>query len=101
MNTDSVKLIDHITFGDSTNVIVNFPGQGIVECTYKADTTKDPIWFDLYIKVANDNKPLKGLVKFIDANTLKWQLFLGVERPADFVEETKKNTVILKRAGRN
>lgn len=96
-NNDSLKLISYLSFIDSSGVYLALPGQGTIECIYKTDTSKDPIWFDLFIKSAGDDKVIKGLIKFIDENTMKWELFWGSDRPADFTNETKENTVILKR----
>lgn len=92
--TDAAKEVGSFEFLDSVNIIMTIPDQSVPPGTYTIDTTKNPMWLDITIP---GGPTLKNLVKLVDANTLKWQVFFDGKRPASFVKETTENTIILKR----
>jgi hypothetical protein len=94
---DSTNQIGNIEFLDSLHLRLSIPGQGTFVSEYSFDTTKNPIWFDIILKNGDKKAILKGLVKFLDNNTLKWQIFLDGERTNSFQDETFDNTIILKK----
>jgi hypothetical protein len=91
---DAAKEVGSFEFLDSVNIIMTIPDQPVPPGTYTIDTTKNPMWLDIKIP---GGPTLKNLVKFVDANTLKWQAFFDGKRPATFVKETNDNTILLKR----
>jgi len=91
---DAAKEVGSFEFLDSINIVMTIPDQPLPPGTYTIDTTKNPMWLDITIP---GGPTLKNLIKFADANTLKWQVFFDGKRPAAFVKETSENTIILKR----
>ncbi len=91
---DAAKEVGSFEFLDSVNIIMTIPDQSVPPGTYTIDTTKNPMWLDITIP---GGPTLKNLIKLVDANTLKWQVFFDGKRPASFVKETNDNTIILKR----
>lgn len=65
---------------------------------YKADDSKDPIQIMLTVKRNGQTMHLYGLMKFVDADTIKWEVFpMAQQQPATFSENSKDTSVILKR----
>ena len=63
---------------------------------YKADYSKNPIWVDFTIKNMGQTMNLFGLVEFIDAKTIKWEVFpMGAERQTAFTLKKDSSTTIL------
>lgn len=87
-----------ITFSSNT-MIMEFEGDKASPCDYKIDYTKDPIWIDLIMKNENQEEAIPALVKFLDANTIKWELFpFASSRPTKFSSESNEineTTIIL------
>lgn len=61
-----------LNFVNSNTVIFVIAGQS-QKMTYKIDYNKKPIWLDLIIKDDTNESLMKGVVEFIDNNTIKWQ----------------------------
>ena len=95
--TDSQKVTGRLNFLDSINIFVNIPDHPMPPGTYTIDPTKTPMWFDITIKQGNKIAILKGLLKLINDNTLKWQIFQDGKRPDKFIKENSDNTIILKK----
>ena len=94
---DSEGAIGSLNFLDSSKIIVTIPGQPLPLGTYKIDTTKNPLWFDITIKQGQQELVMKGLLKLITDTTLKWQFFEDGNRASSFTKETDSNTIILKK----
>src|ERR1700724_1841799 len=58
-------------FIDSTHVKVIYPNGTYTNGVYEINFTKEPIWFDIINIQRGHRATLKGLIKFIDDNTLK------------------------------
>jgi hypothetical protein len=86
-----------LNFLDSVRVEISFVANEFIKGNYTLDTTKSPMKLDIKVGNANTSRTLKGLLAFMDNNTLKWQIFLDGKRPAQFVKETDDNTILLKR----
>ena len=70
--------------------------------TYEFDTNKTPNWVDLTVEEEDFSMKMKGLIEFIDEDTVKLELFPedGSERPSQFTPVEASNDiayVILKR----
>jgi hypothetical protein len=94
---DSLNVTGSLEFLDSINIVVTIPNQSLPPASYFIDTAKSPLWFDINFKTGNDVYKMKGLLEFIDEDTLKWQIFLNSERSSSFKDEKSENTIILKR----
>jgi uncharacterized protein (TIGR03067 family) len=89
-----------LTFSGKT-LIMEYEGEQASPCDYKIDYTKDPIWIDLIMKNEDQNEVIPALIKFIDDNTIKLEVFpFASSRPVKFSSESNElneNTIILKR----
>lgn len=74
-----------IEFIDGGRVIVSISGLQVPATNYVIDFSKDPIWFDVYV---TQNRTVKGLLQFVDDNTIKWQVFPDTDRPNDFTDSS-------------
>ena len=94
---DTEGVTGGLNFIDSVNIIVTIPGQPLPKGNYVIDTTKTPMWFDINIRDGNNILSMKGLLKLVNDNTLKWQIFNDGKRSETFTNEKSDNTIILKR----
>jgi hypothetical protein len=89
-----------ITFKFNTT-IMEFGGEVASTFDYKIDYTKDPIWMELIFKNENQKEVINALVRFIDADKIKWELFpYATSIPIKFTSEsneTNETTMILTR----
>ena len=89
-----------LTFSSNT-VVMEFEGEQASPFDYKIDYTKDPIWIDLIMKNENQKEIIPALIKFLDSNTIKWEVFpFTSSRPIKFSSESNEineTTIILKR----
>lgn len=83
-----------LEFIEGSKVVVSVSGMQIPAASYTADFSQDPIWFDVFIA---PGKAVKSLLKFVDDNTIKWQIFMDGARPMDFSEANPIAPIILKR----
>jgi uncharacterized protein (TIGR03067 family) len=97
---DEKKQTGAVEFKEKT-LIFNFNGQISSPCSYKADFTKNPVWMDIVMKNDSKSMTMYALVKFIDGNTIKWEMFPGATaRPTKFSSasnEVNSTTIILKK----
>jgi hypothetical protein len=70
-----------IEFIEGSKAVVSISGLQIPATSYNIDFSKDPAWFDVFV---TPSRPVKGLLQFVDDNTIKWQIFLDNDRPMDF-----------------
>lgn len=65
---------------------------------YKIDYSKNPIWVDLIVEKNGQTFTLFGLAEFVDAKTIKWEIFPTRNKRLSFTGTGKYyNTVILKK----
>ena len=89
-----------LIFLANSKVILSMRGSNSPAMTYSADFTSNPIKIDLSLTAQNGTKmQMKGLLQFIDNNTLKFQVFPKGDRPANFDALSSQNVVMLKRSG--
>src|SRR5579872_7137617 len=84
----------NVEFIEGSKVVVSLSGLQVPAANYSIDFSKDPIWFDVFI---SPTRAVKGLLKFVDDNTIKWQIFLEGDRPLDFTDSNPIAPIVLKR----
>jgi hypothetical protein len=72
-----------LEFIEGSKVIANVSGMEVPPTTYILDFSRDPIWFDVFVA---QGRTVKGLLQFIDDDTIKWQVILDGDRPNDFTD---------------
>lgn len=95
--TDTKNSTGKLTFTDSANIIVYVPAQGTFNAKYTIDASTSPMLFDIIISGEASSVTVKGLLKFLDSNTIKWQTFFGKERPNDFIDSRSDDIIVLTR----
>lgn len=97
---DSHSEIGGIFFLKGNKAIISARGTYSPAMSYIVDFKSNPVKIDLVMQAANGNRlNMKGLLQFIDNNTIKFQVFPVGERPANFDPLSSQNIVILKRGG--
>jgi hypothetical protein len=84
----------NVTFVEGSKVVASINGLQFPPTPYTVDFSKDPIWFDVGIM---PGKTVKGLLQFMDDNTIKWQIFLDGGRGLDFNESDSNPVYVLTR----
>ncbi len=88
-----------LTFLANSKLILFTEGQSSPVFNYTADFTKDPILFNLVVKKPNGKTMIwKCVLKFLDKNTIKWQVFPMGGNPTNFDENSPGTIGILKRS---
>ena len=65
---------------------------------YKVNYEKDPVNISLIAKPKGKTLTMYGLIKFIDADTIKWELFPMVDKqPSVFSKNAVGTSITLKR----
>ena len=81
---------------DSSRIFLVYGTERKPILSYKADFSKTPHWFDFVVKdTAQNLSTLKSLL-LLEKDVLKWQVFEGDERPANFTA-SEGDVVILRR----
>ena len=89
-----------LIFLKGNKAIVAAGGRNSPAMNYTTDFTSNPVKIDLSVHPPNGGRiNLKGLLQFIDDNTIKFQIFPGGNRPNDFDTASSDDIVILKRVG--
>jgi hypothetical protein len=97
---DSHSEVGGIFFLKGNKAILSARGTYSPAMSYTADFKSNPIKIDLVMQAANGTRmSMKGLLQFIDNNTIKFQVFPVGERPSNFDPLSSQNIVLLKRAG--
>lgn len=97
---DSRSEVGGLFFLKNNKAIVNARGSYSPAMNYTADFASNPVKIDLSVQNPNGgHMNLKGLLQFIDNNTIKFQIFPGSNRPNNFDPLYPQNIVILKRGG--
>jgi len=87
-----------IEFLPDSKATVMVMGMQIRIDEYKMDDSKDPIQMQLIVKRNGQTMNLFGLIKFIDTDTIKWEVFpMAQQQPTAFSENAKDTSVVLKR----
>jgi hypothetical protein len=88
-----------LTFLANSKLVLFTEGQSSPAFSYVADFTKNPILFNLIVKKP-DGKTItwKGVLKFLDKNTIKWQVFPMGGNPTNFDENSPGTIIVLKRS---
>lgn len=82
---------------DSSRIFVTYGNERKPILSYKADFSKSPCWFDFVVKdTAQKLSTMKSLLLLQGKDVLKWQVFDGDDRPADFTVD-RGDIVILRR----
>jgi hypothetical protein len=85
--TGSIEFLE----GSQVQAIIN--GMQIPPTNYTIDFARTPIWFDVNVA----GKMVKGLLDFIDDDTVKYQVFLSGNRSYDFTESENDPIMVMKR----
>lgn len=88
-----------IEFLDNGKAKLSVMGREMPAGEYKTDFSKNPIWINITIKNKGKSMILYGLAKFIDKDTIKWEVFPMLDKqPKDFSKNSINTIVILKRS---
>ena len=97
---DSRSEVGGLIFLKDNKAIVAANGNNSPAMSYTIDFTTNPVKIDLSVQPPSGGRiTLKGLLQFIDDNTIKFQVFPAGNRPDNFDTSSPDNVVILKRAG--
>lgn len=97
---DTRNEVGGLIFLKDNKAIVAARGKNSPAMNYTTDFTSNPVKIDLSVQPPNGGRiNLKGLLQFIDDNTIKFQVFPGGNRPNDFDTASSDDIVILKRVG--
>ena len=77
--------------GSQVKAVVN--GMQIPPTSYTIDFARSPFWFDVTVA----GKVVKGLLDFLDDDTVKYQVFLSGNRSYDFTESENDPIMVMKR----
>ena len=83
-----------LEFLDGGKVQASMSGLRIPPTPYTIDFGRTPIWFDVTIA---PSKTVKGLLEFIDDDTVKYQVFLSGNFSYDFTTSDADPVIVLKR----
>ena len=98
IGTDERNQTAGIEFTENGKARLLMMGNEMPSCDYKADLKKDPIPISLINKINGKTMIIYGLIKFIDPNSIKWEVFPMVEKqPLAFSKNSNGTSVILKR----
>jgi len=97
-NTDAKGNKGGLEFRDESNAVM-LTANGVTHtCKYTIDFTKDPIWFDIIVYLADGSqKTMTGLLEIIDHSTLKWKLSKNNKRFGNFVKNDGEDFILLHR----
>ena len=97
---DARSDVGGLFFLKDSKVILSMGGSFSPAMSYTVDFKSNPIKIDLFMKNTNGiQMTMKGLLQFVDKNTLKFQVFPRGDRTPDFDPKSSQNLVLLKRAG--
>lgn len=92
------KKVVVVEFSENKTATLLMMGNPIPISEYKIDDSKNPIQVDFIIKNSGQTMTLFGLVEFIDAKTIKWEVFpMGSERHTAFTLKKDSSTTILEK----
>jgi len=98
VGADIANMPAAITFLDGNQVIVAINGTAMPPYKYTIDLPKNPAKLDIKMtKPDGTEATLLGFLLFVDANTIKWQIFPDGNRPAAYDEKSGAPVITLKR----
>ena len=98
--TDTRSQLGGLFFLKGSKLILTMGGTYSPAMTYTADFKSNPIKIDLLMTNVNGiQTTMKGLLQFVDKNTIKFQIFPNNQRTVNFDPKSSQNLVVLKRAG--
>jgi hypothetical protein len=98
IGTDERTQTAGIEFSENGKAKLLMYGKEMPHCDYKVNYDKDPIAITLVTKPKGKEIILYGLIKFIDADTIKWEVFPVAEKqPNEFSNNAMNTSIILKR----
>ena len=86
--------VGSLEFLDGGKVQASMNGLQIPPTPYTIDFGRSPIWFDVAVA---PSKSVKGLIEFIDEDTIKYQIFLSGNVSYDFTTSDADPVIVLKR----
>ena len=99
IGTDERNQTAGIEFVENGKAKLLMFGKEMPQCEYKVNYDKDPIAINLVAKPNGKTMIMYGLIKFIDADTIKWEMFPMTEiQPNKFSNNSMNTSVILKRS---
>jgi len=98
---DSRSEVGGLYFLKDSKVVLSGRGSFSPAMSYTIDFKSNPAKIDLLMQSPNGGMRMnmKGLLQFIDNNTIKFQVFPDGNRPAGFDQLSSQNIVLLKRGG--
>ena len=95
---DSQGVIASINFLDTAKISVTINGAPFPPYAYTIDFKKDPVTLDIAMtKPDGQQATLPGFLIFVDATTIKWQIFPDGKRPETYNEQSGGPIIVLKR----
>jgi hypothetical protein len=85
---DSENQSGGLEFIDSQRIFLVYGKERKQATLIRFDFSKSPCWFDFTLKDSTGVLNLKSLLLFVNDDLIKWQVFDGEGRPADFSEKT-------------
>jgi hypothetical protein len=99
IGTDETNQTRGIEFSADGKARLLMFGEELPQCDYKANYQTDPIEISLIVKRNGKEIVAYGLIKFIDTNTIKWEMFPMVKKqPKTFSEGSTGMSIELKRS---
>ena len=95
--TDEKNITASLTFLDSTKVVLSMLGSSKPPFNYVVDLSNDPGTLDLSVETPGRKITLIGLIKFLDNDTVKWQIFLDGKKRTNFDTKIHDSIIVLKR----
>ncbi|MCI0486993.1 MAG: hypothetical protein L0229_10375 [Blastocatellia bacterium] len=77
--------------------------EGAPSVKYEFNHSKTPVWLDLiiYAPTGKEIGRMRSIVKFLEADEMLWRISDDLsQRPTDFDEADKRNTILLKKVSR-
>lgn len=100
--TDEKKITGGIEFISNGKARLLMLGKEMPQCDYKIDYEKDPISIKLITKQNGETRIMYSLIKFIDKETIKWEIFPAAEKqPTEFSNNSVHTSVILIKSKKN
>lgn len=99
IGTDEKNMTAGIEFIENGKARLLMFGKEMPQCDYTVNYDKDPIAINLIAKPNGKTIIMYGLIKFIDSETIKWEVFPAAEKqPTKFSNNSVGTSVILKRS---
>ena len=94
---DKEKVMGMLHFLGGNELRVTISGEQLPRCQFVIDTTSSPYRFDITLRKSTGVDTLRGLLAFVNTQSIKWQIAFDGKRTKNFVAPSGDNTLILKR----